>query len=578
MDAGGLRSGRGRATISRLLRTGLAFISLAIVATAFAGTAGAGSEVAQGRRLYRDGIGTDGAPVHAVSQGDVPMRGAQAACVNCHRPSGLGSSEGGYYVPPVSGPLLFAPRKLDRRRLFPDFFHQIQPRRFKTRLHQPHMRPAYTLSTLATVLEEGVDPAGQRLARIMPHYRLSKADVAALYAYLRTLSAHVDPGVNQQEIRFATVFSDNVPAPERAAMLSVLRMYVHFHNLRLHEDRSRHRFSPYNRSEFVPIERAWKLTVWELKGPARTWRAQLEAQYRKHPVFALVGGKVDGSWAGPSRFCDENRIPCLFPDTELPAWPPPKDGYTVYFDAGLPLEARAIARFIASKSGAAAGSDVVQLTAADEYGRVPAAVFRHAMADHAGPGGLREFTFHSRATLERRLREVARDPKAVLVIWPGRDVRPTLAALAAVDPRVRRIFLPARAIPAVGKPVEPALARRMRFAEPYELNPSSHVKSFETRAWMRTRGLDLSHPRIMFEEYYAMSLLEAALFEISNDFYRDYLLERVEDESQKDLNPGIYPALALGPGERFASKGVYIVALTGRGEPRLVAKSGWITP
>lgn len=122
------------------------------------------------------------------------------------------------------------------------------------------------------------------------------------------------------------------------------------------------------------------------------------------------------------------------------------------------------------------------------------------------------------------------------------------------------------------------LANRLRFVDPYELEPSSHAKSFDTRAWMRTRGLTVDHPQLQFKAYYAMTVLGAALFEISNDFYRDYLLERVESESQKDMNPGMYPRLALGPGERYAGKGAMIVRFAPDDPRRLIPASDWIVP
>jgi len=532
--------------------------------------------VAAGARLYREGIGTNGKPVQAFSQTDVPLSGAQAACVTCHRPSGLGSSEGGYYVPPISGPLLFSPRKLDRLRMFPQFFHQVQPQSFTTRLHQPHMRPGYTLASLATTLSDGIDPAGEKLATIMPRYRLTEADVKALSAYLHTLSAHTDPGVDAHQIQLAAVFSDQLPASERDAMLGTLQAYVKWHNLHLHEDQSRRGFSPYSRSEFVPIERSWSLSVWTLKGDASTWRAQLDAYYRAKPVFALVGGKVDGSWASPSQFCDEHRVPCLFPDTDLPAWPPLHLGYTVYFSAGLALEAKVSASFIASHEKGS--PEVVQLAAADAFGQLPAKVFQQALRERQPHRQQSLITYHDRAEFDAALKAGAGRSGQILVVWPGADVTTAVAALEASQLRASLVFLPSRAITAARSAVKSDLAARLRFADPYELVPSSHVKSFETRAWLHTRHLAIDHPLLQFKEYYAMSMLEAALFEISNDFYRDYLLERIEDESQKDMNPGIYPRLALGPGERYAAKGASIVRLAPDKPAGLTPVGDWIAP
>ncbi|MDE2154995.1 MAG: cytochrome c [Xanthomonadaceae bacterium] len=562
----------------------LAGFFLAIFMSAACGSVGAAvgkhaaaSNVAAGERIYRQGIGTDGKPVQAFSQTDVPLSGEQAACVTCHRPSGLGSSEGGYYVPPISGPLLFSPRKLDRLRLFPQFFHQVQPKSFDTRLHQPHMRPGYTVGSLATTLSEGVDAAGQKLATIMPRYRMTDADVKALAAYLHTLSARIDPGVDDHQIKLAAVFSDQVPAADRDAMLGTLQAYVKWRNLHLHEDQSRKGFSPYSRSEFVPIERSWSLSVWTLKGDASTWRAQLDAYYRANPVFALVGGKVDGSWNGPSQFCDEHRIPCLFPDTDLPAWPPSHAGYTVYFSAGLALEAQVSASFIASHE-AGNHAQVVQIAAADSYGQLPARIFQQTLHEREPRRQQSLITYHDRAELDAALKADAGHPDRLLVVWPGADVTTAVDALAALQPRASLVFLPSRAIDAARKAATTELAARLRFADPYELAPSSHVKSFETRAWLHTRHLVIDHPLLQFKEYYAMSMLDAALFEISNDFYRDYLIERIEDESQKDMNPGIYPRLALGPGERYAAKGANIVRFAPGKPSGLTPVGNWIAP
>ncbi len=533
--------------------------------------------VAAGERLYLEGITVSGAPVQGVSQGDVPVSGQQAACVKCHRPSGIGSSEGGYYAPPINAPLLYAPRKLDRLRNFAPMFRKIQPDRYLARLRQPHVRPAYTLESLGKTLRGGKDAAGEELAAIMPRYKLTGADVAALDAYLHTLSAHIDPGVDKDEVRFATVFSDNVPAAERDAMLSTLQAYVTWRNEHLAYNQARPGFSVGNRSEFLATDRKWNLAVWELHGDESTWQAQLDKQYQASPVYALVGGVVDGSWNGPAKFCDGHRIPCLFPGTELPAWPAPEQGYTMYFSAGLVLEAKTAASFLAASGSEA--RHIVQIAAADSFGQVPAKVFEQALHSKKSEKlDTRTVTFSDKAELESALKANGTDPQQVLVVWPGSDVQLVLDALVAANPKASQIILPSRAITAA-TPLKPTeLATRLRFADPYELNPGSHYKTFETRAWLRSRRLGRDYPDVRLKAFYAMSLLNAALTENRDDYYRDYLLERMEDVSQNDMNPGMYPDLAMGPGDRYAAKGAAIVRFGPKDSDKLVAVSDWIAP
>ena len=532
--------------------------------------------VAAGERLYREGITVSGAPVHGVSQDDVPVSGQPAACVLCHRRSGIGSSEGGYYVPPINAPLLYAPRTADRLRLFGPMFRKIQPDRYLARLRQPHLRPAYTRESLGTTLRTGKDAAGQDLASIMPRYDLTAADVSALDAYLHTLSAHIDPGVDKEEVRFATVFSSGVPAAEREAMLGTLQAFVKWRNEHLRYNQARPGFSIGNRSEFLATDREWSLAVWDLQGDPSTWQAQLDKYYKAAPVYSLVGGIVDGSWDGPAKFCDGHRIPCLFPDTELPAWPAAEQGYTMYFSAGLVLEAKTVAAFLGGSDGA---QNIVQIAAADAFGQVPAKIVQQSLQGHK-PRALdsRIVTFSDRAQLDSALKAHAADAQQTLIVWPGNDVQMVLDALVAASPKAKQIILPSRTIAAAGALKSSELASRLRFADPYELDPSTHYKTFETRAWIRTRGLGHDYPNVRLKAFYVMSMLDAALTENRDDYYRDYLLERMEDVSQNDMNPGMYPALAMGPGDRYAAKGAAIVRFGPKDTDKMVAVSNWITP
>jgi len=100
-----------------------------------------------GRRIYREGLLPSGKPVRAIVQGDIAVAGTQLTCANCHRRSGFGSSEGVAFVPPIAGSFLFGSRELRRRDLFRKLFQEVQPKRFRARVRDPRVRPAYTDET-----------------------------------------------------------------------------------------------------------------------------------------------------------------------------------------------------------------------------------------------------------------------------------------------------------------------------------------------------------------------------------------------------------------------------------------------
>jgi len=455
-------------------------------------------------------------------------------------------------------------------------FQQVQPPTFSARLHQPHMRPAYTTESLGVVLRDGRDPGGQELAAIMPRYQFSDEDVMAISAYLSTLSAQRSPGVDDREIHFAMVLSENVPSADRDAVLETMRLFVDWHNQHLRHDRSRPNFSPFHRSPFVPLERFWNFSVLTVKGESSSWQQQVEDFYQTKPFFAIVSGLVHGSWAPIAEFCDRKSVPCILPITDLPV-PGAQGGYSVYFSEGLTLEAKVLADYLVKSDPTI--NRVVQLAAADAFGQTPSLVLERKLKARRPELPQEVITFHNSAELSASLAEVSPllHEGDALVIWPGSQVQSDVEVVLKHMPRTGLTFLPSRTIPLTSK-ISDGFAARLRFVEPHEITVTSHPRSFIVRAWMRTRGLDITRPTMQFEAYYALSLLEAALMNIREDYHRDYLIERIERESEKDLNPGIYPRLALGPTQRFASKGAFIVRVDTKQPSRLIPVSEWVVP
>jgi len=179
-----------------------------------------------GEVLYRQGRLSSGAALRGVLQGDVEVRGAAASCAQCHRPSGYGSNEGATIVPPITGRSLFQPRQTRRADMIRGLYQDPLPDTLGAVVRTPRDRPAYNRESLAVALRAGIDPAGRKIDPMMPRYDLNEVDLSALIAYLKTLAAESDPGVDDRNLHLATVISTGVDPARRRALLSVLESFV----------------------------------------------------------------------------------------------------------------------------------------------------------------------------------------------------------------------------------------------------------------------------------------------------------------------------------------------------------------
>lgn len=190
-------------------------------------------------------------------------------------------------------------------------------------------------------------------------------------------------------------------------------------------------------------------------------------------------------------------------------------------------------------------------------------------------------------------------------------------------------------------PVSSAWRAQARMVFPYELPSRRGANLAYFRSWLNSRGIELIDESMQSEVYFAASYLRDTLGEMLNNFHRDYLLERADsqlslwqsrkaiDESLQRQNlrqrfvhyiestsspassnddavnnpttassaarqarvtaadnlaartgSTVYPSLSLGPGQRFASKGAYIVRFVGESDAtiHLEADGPWRIP
>jgi len=496
---------------------------------------GSDGDAEAGRLLYQFGRLASGDELFGVGFGDTEVRGEMAACVRCHRRSGFGSYEGGFYIPPITQPYLFGGRRLSRDDRFRALFMQAQTAEFRHQVRRIRDREPYTLETLGTALRDGSDPDGRVLEELMPRYRLSDVDLANLTAYLRGLSAEISDGVGEQHVELAIVVHRDVDAARREAAVGTVESFAEWHNTRTLGDLRLAGHSVYGSSLYTQYSRLYRIHVWELDGTPETWREQLDAHYQRQPVFALVSGIVAGPWAEIGRFSDERGIPTIFPISDLPHTPGPLGGYTVYFNRGMLLESgREVS--VLQRVG---GSDAERAAADRLADRVETAAGMHRLDADSAVESMRA---------------------DVLVVWQ-RDPDPDQVERWWRATGATEVYLPASALDEMQAVESPELRRALRFSWTYALESDAYPECFRARAWMNTRGLDYAAADVQYRAWYAMSMFRDSLVHLLDHYHRDFLLEVLEHQIQGSANPGLYPDMQLAPEQRFASRSGYIVEL-----------------
>ena len=527
------------------------------------------STAAPGEAIYLRGSVGSGAALEADRGSAGRIQGAEAACVKCHRRSGLGMKEGPVLIPPITGQYLFHSQhaKAEEREL-----PYVENARSN--------RAGYTDATLARAIREGIDSDGKRLGILMPRFALGDSDMSALITYLRSLDRSSIPGVTDKVLHFATVITPDVDPLKRRGMLDVMEHYF--------ADKNTFPFPPsppmrssahtlYSKSMYM-AQRHWQLHVWQLTGPAATWGQQLDRHFAEEPVMAAVSGLGGSTWAPVHQFCERTRLPCLFPNTEVPVVSD-TDFYTLYFSRGVLLEADLIAeRMRATEEHS--GASVLQIYREGDSGEAASRALAKALkaqgiaarsvvlptggadrGDRPGPG------------LAEAIR--ASSTQDTMVLW----LRPfDIAALGEPPAGVKPIYLSGLMGGQEHTPLPAGWRSRTKITYPFDLPDRSRVRVNFPLEWFSIRHIPVVAEQVQLDTYLACGILAESVGHMADVFVPEYLVERAEQMLEHRVMTGPYPRLTLSEGgERFASKGGFIVRFADAGG-QMVADRDWTVP
>jgi hypothetical protein len=512
-----------------------------------------------GESVYRQGVLPSGQPLTATRDGGLRLSGADAACSNCHRRSGLGEIEGRIVIPPISGPYLFHPRAKDRDDLDLPFVDGMRAD-----------RDPYTDASLARAIREGIGADGRALSYLMPHYALDRADMALLIAYLKGMMPARVPGVTDTVLHFATIITPDADAVKRQGMLDVMNQFFTDKNAFVRAASPRLR-SPH-RMMFKSARR-WQLHVWQLIGPPVTWEKQLREDMDREPVLAAISGLGGRNWEPVHRFCEHASLPCLFPNVDLPVVAE-RDFYSLYFSKGVLLEAELLAHQLMAQQAALGVRRVIQVFRADDIGEAAARALRTAAA-----GASFEIVDRglSKADDQRQIAAAlgGLGPHDALVLW----LRPAdIEMLANVPVPASEDFMSGLMGGLSRSPLPAAWRGATRIAYPFDLPEKRIIRMDYPLGWFAIRHIPVVDEQVQADTYLACGLLSETLSRMADSFMRDYLVERIEGMLEHRIITGYYPRLALAPNERFASKGGYIVHFAQPSGMLVSADTDWFVP
>ena len=519
-----------------------------------------------GKNIYLHGKLSSGEDVIATTIGDVQLTGEQAACVNCHRHSGLGSSEGSTIAPAITGEILFSEQK-------------IKAHRYKPLTNQAAYaldRPAYTENSLKNTLMSGVDLNGNSLELLMPRYAFEENDYKHLYAYLNSLSIN-NAGVTDTTLHIATIIDGRVSTAKINTLLSTLERFISDLNAETRRETERTAQAPIQKEWLYQGYRKYKLHVWKLTGEPDSWQKQLNNYYDKTPVFAVVSGISEDSWESIDKFCNTREVPCILPNTKTPGYSA-NNFYTLYYNAGPYNDASVIARYFKNNTNENNEADnIVQLYDAASYSEIA----RNTLHDEITSNKIHNITSVPLDAISSKqgLDQYIKNKNTTVIIWAEKIDNFLIEALSSSKNKIKSVFIPYYlATSGEARKKLDNIGLEVLTSYPY-VTPSSEPRAtIRSSAWGKSRKIDTTEKAVFTNTFTAIKTLMNAIKHTRSHFNRAYIIELIEHKLDKAVLTGMYPKLTIGPNQRYASRGGYIMKVPDDESSALQPVSEWLLP
>jgi len=252
--------------------------------------------------------------------------------------------------------------------------------------------------------------------------------------------------------------------------------------------------------------------------------------------------------------------------------------YTFYFNKGYAQEGEATARFLHQVKKLTPQIPILQIVQDSPVGMALANGFNKSWHEQERPAvttlTLTAAQLRDKTTLAALIKK---HKPGVLLLWTDAALVAKLPKLSKQLPASALLFVSSGYLGKKTMNIAEALRSRIYISYPYRLTPfvGSKDGGFDAKVPLVMGAESLGDRRIVSRS--TTMLRQATLRGLNllyDNLYRDHLLDIMS--TQMDLIVRDYERFSFGPGQRYASKGCYIIQLGPGANPALLPKSEWV--
>ena len=506
--------------------------------TAAQGQSGLSPQEMRGKQIFLKGEGGEGGEIIALlGSDDTELPATSFTCANCHGLKGEGKEEGGLKPPSIKWETLARAHTSALTR------HQILP---------------YNDATLARAITSGVDSGGARLHPGMPHYQMTKEQMADLLAYLKKMGAatDVDAGLSGETIVVGAALPMTGPLAKIGEDLKAAMMAT---------------FADVNAQGGI-YGRQINLVVEDSRGePEETLRATRKL-VEQRGVFALVGSFEPGNGRATDEFLKRSEVPLIGPATLSPKLSIPPNPYIFYLLPTFSDQAQVLVDFAAAQEKKqAAHLAVVYANSefdADALAGVRFQAKQRSMQIVAEEGF--EAARFSPANIASAL--AAKKPDFIFFFGSSEQI----TAFAREMERVHLNAALLSSVVMIGRgafDLPPTIAKQTFLSFPAALPSQEGFAEFLDT--MQKSQVELHNPAFQAMAFAAAKTLIEAMKLSNRQVSRPSLVGALE--RLQDFKTGVVPPLTFGPNRRVGSTGSYVVGIN-LDQKQYVALGDRLTP